>query len=195
MPTGIGAIGPVAPHLGHVEHLADAGQNPIGRDRDSRQIAHQSRYMLPGYVRHFEPAQHRHDETVDLVLIGINGARLVARSGVFLHELGTQLFDGRRHTRSQFRGTRIVAFPHISQPVLRDRAGLLDGQLAKLADFRLVALAPVRALPEHEDLAPAGGDFAEKSGDNGVPQFVIFAGDFGRIDSGFCELDLGHDAS
>jgi hypothetical protein len=64
-----------------------------------------------------------------------------------------------------------------------------------LADFRLAALAPVRAVLEHEDLAPVGGDFAEKSGDNSVPQFVIFAGDFSRINSGFCELDLGHDAS
>lgn len=99
------------------------------------------------------------------------------------------------HPSGRLGGARVVALAHVGQPVLCNSAGLLDGQLAELADFWFTALAPVRAVLEHEDLAAVSGDFAEKSGDNSVPQFVIVAGDFGCIDGGFGELDLGHNAS
>ena len=191
----IGAVRPVAPHLGHVEHLAQTGQNPIGRDADPRLVLHQRGDVRPRYVRHLELAQGRQDVAVDVALVGIDRPGLVARLGVFLDELPAQFLDRRGHARGQLGGAGVVALAHVGQPVLCDRPCLLDGQLAELADLRLAALAPVRAVLEHEDLAAVRGDFAEKAGDNGVPQFIVLAGNFCRIDSGFGEFDLGHDTS
>lgn len=122
----------------------------------------------------------------------IDRARLIARDRVFLHELLAQLLDRRCLPSCQFGCARIIPSSNLGQPVLRDRPRLPDGQFAKAADRRLAPLAPVRAVLKHEYLAPAGGDFAEKAGNNGIAQFIVLGGEGNRIHGGFGELGDSH---
>ena len=91
--AGVGAVRPVAPHLGQVEHLAHHAESTVGLGGLVGHLLHRCGHVRPLHVLHLQTAQHRNDAAVDDGLIPALGAGLVALLGVVLHELGAQLLD------------------------------------------------------------------------------------------------------
>ena len=77
------------------------------------------------------------DEVVDLVLVAGLGAGLVVRLGVVIHEPAAQFTDRRRLAGFGLVESGIAPAPDFGQPVLGQRPGLFDRQLAELAECRL----------------------------------------------------------
>jgi len=153
MAARIRAVRPIAPHLGQVEHLAQDAERLVRLGLLVRKFFHQSGNIGPLHVVNLLAAQQRDDAAVDDALIAELGAGLVALLGVVLHEFLAQLRNSGRLARLGLGGTRIAASANLSQPVLRQRAGLFDGQFSVHAQRRLAPLAGIRPVLEHEDLA------------------------------------------
>jgi hypothetical protein len=123
------------------------------------------------------------------------GARLVAGLGVVLHEPGAQFGDGRRLARLGLLAAGVATTANFGQPILRERAGLLDGQFTEQAQRRLAALASVGAILHHEHLPACGGHLAQEARNQRVAQFHVSGLRLRRIDRRFRQFDLGHDCS
>lgn len=89
----------------------------------------------------------------------------------------------------------VAASAHLGQPLLRQRAGLFDGQFPVLAQGGLAAFPGVRALLEHEHLAACRGNLAQEAGHQRIPEFDGLRVGLCRIDCGLGELDLRRDDS
>jgi len=195
MPARIGAVGPVAPHLGQIEHAAHDAERAVRVGRLVRHLLHHPGHVRALHVLNLHPADHRDDVAVDDALIAFLGAGLVAQLGVVLHELRAKLLDRGRFARLRLVCGRVAAPAHLGQPFLSQRAGLFDGQFPVLTQGGLAALAGVRPVLEHEHLAARWGNLAQEAGHQGIPEFDSLRLGLCRIDCGLGELDLCHDDS
>ena len=71
---------------------------------------------------------------------------------------------------TQFAG--ILSLAHIGKPILSDASCLFDGDLAEPADSRLTALAIVRDVGHHENLASGRRNLEQEPGYDRVAEFV-----------------------
>src|SRR3546814_3889716 len=81
MPAGVAAIGPVAPHLGQIEHLAQDAERLVRLGGLVRKLFHQTGNVGALHVLDLLAAQQRDDAAVDDALIADLGAGLVALLG------------------------------------------------------------------------------------------------------------------
>gem|GEM_PF-1551820 len=88
-------------------------------------------------------------------------------------------------------GARIAASAYLCQPLLCERAGLLDGQLPEQFQGGLAPLARVRPVLEHEYLAARWCNLAQEAGYRRVLEFDSLR----RLHGGPGELDPCHDDS
>lgn len=158
-------------------------------------IAHHGRHIRSCQIRHFDPSQLRHDMAINLPLIGLDGARLVAHLRILFDKLNAQILDRRCLSGGLLGRAGVKSFADVRHPVLGNAARLIYRQLTVQTDLGLAAFAGIRAILEHEYLAAGGGDFAQKARHQGVTQFVVFACCTSRVNSGFCEFDGSHTAS
>ena len=160
VPARVRAVGAQPPHFGQIEHLAQHAEGAIGLGLLVGQLLHQRGHVRPLHVLHLHPPHDRDDAAVNDALIAALRAGLVALLGVVLHEGMAILLHGRGLAGGGLGRARVAALAHFGQPLLRHEAGLFDGQLAKLAQGRLAALASVRAVLKHEHPAACWGDLA-----------------------------------
>lgn len=191
----VGAVRAVAPDLGHVEHLAQAGEGAVGCVRDVRHLLHQRGHVGALDVLHLHAAQHGQDVAVDDALVAVLGIGLVAHLRVIGHEARGQFLDRRGLPRLGLGGARVATPANLGQPVLRQAARLLDGQLPEQAQRRLAAFARIGAVLEHEHLAPGRCNLAEETGHLGIPQLDGLRLRLRGVHDGLGELELGHDDS
>ncbi|MCY1364412.1 hypothetical protein D9M69_512130 [compost metagenome] len=189
----IRAIGAVAPQLGQVEHLAHARQHSIGLRWGFLHALHQRDDIVARDLVSFLTAEGRDDVSVDLVLVAALRAWLVAHLGVILHEPFAQFLDRRSLAGLGLIVSGVAAVPDFGQPVLRQRTGLFDGQLAELAERRLAAHAGVRAVLEHEDFAARWCNLAQEARNDRVPEFNVAGSCLSRANNAFGQFDLRHD--
>ncbi len=192
MAARIGAVRPITPHFGQVEHLAQDAERLVRLGLLVRKLFHQSGNVRPFHVVNLLTAQQRDDAAVDDALIADSGAGLVAFLGVVLHELLAQLLNSRRLTSLGLGCTRIAAPAYLGQPLLRQRTGLLDGQFAVLAKRRFAALSSICTILKHEHLATGRCDLAQKAGNKRVAQLNGLRLGLCRIDGRFGEFYLSH---
>ena len=151
--AGIGAIGPIAPQFGQVEHLSDERQHAVGLGGRFLHALHQRGDVVARDLVNLLATEGRDDEAVDLVLVAGLRAGLVVRLGVVVHEPAAQFLDRRRLAGFGLVVARVAATSDFGQPVLRQRPGLFDRQLAELTECRLAPHAGVRAVLNHKYLA------------------------------------------
>lgn len=191
----VGAVRPVAPDLGQIEHLAHHAESAVRFGRLVGHLLHGLGHVRPLHVLDFHAAHHRDDAAVDDGLLPALGAVLVALLGVILHELLAQFLDRRSGASCRLGRAGIAASAYFSEPLLRQRAGLFDSQFPIDAQGGLAALAGVCAALEHEHLAARWGNLAQEAGRQGVPEFDGLRLGLRRIDCGLGELDFCHDDS
>ncbi len=195
MAARVGAVRPIAPHLGQIEHLAHDAESTVRLGRLVDHLFHRRRHVGPLHVLHLHAAEHRDDATVDDRLIPALRAGLVTLLGVVLHELLAQVRDRGGGSGDCLIGAGIAAQAHLRQPLLRQRASLLNGQLPEQAQSGLAALPGVRAVLEHEDLAARWCNLAQEAGHQRVPKFDGLRLGICRLHGGLGELDSCHDDS
>ncbi|MPM86519.1 hypothetical protein SDC9_133608 [bioreactor metagenome] len=191
----VGAVRPVAPYLGQVEHLAHDAESAVRLGGLVRHLLHRPGHIRALHVLHLHATQEGHDAAVDYALIAPAGAGLVALLGVILHELHAQLGNGGGLACLGLGSTGVAAPAHLGQPFLGQGARLLDGQFSIQAQGGLAALASVCAVLEHEHLAARWCNLAQEAGHQGVPEFDGLRLGLCRIDCGLGELDFCHDDS
>lgn len=114
----VGAVRPMAPDLGQVEHLAHHTESAVRLGRLVGHLLHRRGHVRPLHVLNLHAPQHRDDAAVDDGLIPTLSAGLVALLGVVLHELGAQLLDRGGSAGSGLGGTGVAAPAHLGQPFL-----------------------------------------------------------------------------
>ena len=152
-------------------------------------------HIRPFHILNLDTAQHRDDATVDDGLVPALGTGLVALLGVILHELFAQFLDCRGGSSCRLGCAGIATPANLSEPFLGQRTGLLDGQFAVQTQGGLAALPGVRAVLEHEHLAPGWGNLAKEAGNQRVPEFDGQRLRLCRIDCGLGEFCFCHDDS
>ena len=193
MAAGIGAIGPVAPQFGQVEHLSDERQHAVGLGGRLLHALHQRSDVVARDLMNLLAAEGRDDEAVNLVLVAGLRAGLVVRLGVVVHEPAAQLLDRRRLAGFGLVESGIAPAPDFGQPVLRQRSGLFDRQFAELADCRLAPHAGVRAVLNHEYLAAGWCNLAQEARNERIPEFHVAGLRLRRVNDGLGEFDLCHE--
>lgn len=78
MAAGIGAVGPIARHLGQIEHPAHDAERPVRVGRLVRHLLHHPGYIRALHVLNLHPTDHRNDVAVDDTLAAFLCAGLVA---------------------------------------------------------------------------------------------------------------------
>lgn len=91
MSAGIGTIGPIAPHLGQVEHLAQDAEDLVRFGRLVRELLHHARYVMPFHVLYLLATQQRNDAAVDDAipkgLMGVISGKAGSSFGKHRHRL------------------------------------------------------------------------------------------------------------
>src|SRR5262249_53980045 len=188
----IGAVVPQTPDLGHVEHLAQTGQNAIGGHRRLLHSGDEARHIRPGNLTNLEGAESGNYVAVDVASVAFNSSWSMLRFRVVFYELRAEVLYARGVAGGRFLRARIFALPHVSKPILSDRACLLDCELAEPADRGLPALSGIGPILDHEDLSASGRYLQKKPRHDSVAQLVFLRAEGGCADDALCELDLGH---
>ena len=195
VPAWIGAVLAKSPDFGHVEHLAKAGEDTIGSHRCFLHPSDEGRHVRPSDVANLEAPEVRNDVTVDVALVAFDGPWPILRLRVIFNEFSTQLLHARSGAHSRFLSAWVFASADVGKPILGDRASLLDGELAELANRGLPAIARIGAILKHEDLSASRSHFQEKPGHHCVAQFVRLGAERCGVHRDLREFDLGHPSS